>query len=244
MSGHSHAKTIKHKKEITDKKRGQIFSKMARLITVAVKSGGPNPETNSKLKLAVETARSFNLPSENIERAIKKGAGDLEGEKLEEVMYEAYGPGGVAILIEGIVDNKNRALSEVKQVLTRYNGKLVNEGAIKWMFERKGCITLNLPSQKEEFQGREKLELTVIEAGAEDFFWYDDDLDVYFKVEDLEAAKKNLQEKGLVIESAVLDWRPKERIELTEKDKEACQKLFEFLDELDSVQDVYSNSKL
>jgi len=138
MSGHSHAKTVKRVKEANAKKRGQIFSKLARLISVAVKEGGPNPETNSKLRLAFEIAKEANMPKENIERAIKRASGEAEGEKLEEILFEAYGPGGIAIVIEGITDNKNRALGEIKQILNQHNGKLVGEGAVRWMFERKG----------------------------------------------------------------------------------------------------------
>jgi len=243
MSGHSHSRTIRHQKNITDQKRGQIFSKMARVISVAVKEGGANPETNSKLRIAIETARSFNMPSENIERAIKRASGEIPGEKLEEVFYEAYGPGGIAIIIEGITDNKNRAIGEIKQILSQHNGKLVKEGTVKWMFEKKGCITLRITNQS-EYTNKESLELLTIEAGAEDLFWYGDDLDVYTNIEDLGEVKKNLEEKGVKIDSISLDWKPKEMIDLREKEKESCQKLFEALDELESVQEIYSNIKL
>jgi len=244
MSGHSHAKTVRRVKEAHDKKRAQIFSKIARLISVAVKECGSDPVTNPRLKLAIETAKSYNLPKENIERAIKKAAGELPGEKLEEVMFEAYGPGAVAIIIEGITDNKNRALSEIKQILNQHGGKLVNEGAVKWMFKRKGCITVNFQSSIVESRTKEQLELMAIEAGAEDLYWHEDGLDVYTKIADLEKVKKNLEEKGIKIDSASLDWVTKEKVSLTEKDKKACQKLFEVLDELDSVQEIYSNLKL
>jgi YebC/PmpR family DNA-binding regulatory protein len=243
MSGHSHARTIKHQKEITDKKRGNIFSKLSRQISLAAKEKGGNPETNSALRMALEQAKSFNLPKENIERAIKRGAGETEGEKLEEVIFEAYGPGGIAIIIEGITDNKNRTLGEIKQILNQNNGKLVGEGAVKWMFERKGCITINLKSQTQD-RKKEEIELIVIEAGAEDICWYDDNLDVYTKTEDLEKVRKSMEEKGIQTESASLDWVAKEMIESDEKQKEGCQKLFEALDENEAVQGVYSNIKL
>lgn len=187
MSGHSHAKTIKHQKNLTDQKRGQIFSKMARVISVAVKAGGPNPETNSKLKIVIEQAKAFNMPKENIERAIKRAGGrETEEEKLEEVIFEAYGPAGVAIIIEGITDNKNRALGEIKQILNQNGGKLVGEGGVRWMFERK------------------------------------------------------VKKEG----SGSLEWTAKQDIEVPAKNKEACQKLFEALDENDAVQEIYSNIKL
>jgi len=143
MSGHSHAKTIKHQKNITDQKRGQMFSKMARVISVAVKEGGPNPETNTKLRAAVEEAKKINMPKENVERAIKQATGGAEGTNLEEVVFEAYGPEGTAVIIEGITDNKNRTLGEIKQTLSQNSGKLAGEGSVRWMFERKGCITIS-----------------------------------------------------------------------------------------------------
>jgi YebC/PmpR family DNA-binding regulatory protein len=242
MSGHSHAKKIKHQKAITDQKRGQIFSKMARVISVAVKEGGPNPESNPKLGVAMEMAKKLNLPKENIERAIKRGTGEeAANEKLEEVSFEAFGPEGIAIIIEGITDNKNRTLSEIKQILNQYNGKLVGEGAVKWLFEKRGVITINLNSQTPKT--KEELELTAIEAGAEDVHWYDEDLEVYIRPEDLEKVKKGLEEKGVKIDSTSLDWVAKEEVSLPEDKKEACQKLFDALDENDSVQDVYSNLK-
>lgn len=243
MSGHSHAKTVRKTKELSDKKRGQIFSKMARVISVAVREGGPNPETNTKLRLAIEMAKSFNVPKENIERIIKKSIGEGVSEKLEEVLFEAYGPGGIAIIIEGITDNKNRTLNEIKQILTQNNGKLVSEGSVRWMFERKGCLVIDLKSQKDDLKEKEELEMIAIEAGAEDIYWHDDFLDVYTKIEELEKVKKNLEEKGIIIESVSLDWVPKEMVEVGEKEKLACQKLFEALDENDAVQEIYSNLK-
>ncbi len=241
MAGHSHAKTVRKTKEANAKKRSQIFAKIARLILVAVREGGANPETNPKLRFALETARTYNFPKENIENAIKKAVGGGEKEKLEEVIYEAYGPGGVAIIIEGITDNKNRALTEIKQILNQHQGKLVEGGAIRWMFERKGCITVNWKAQN--FKNKEELELAAIEAGAEDFYWYNDNLDIYTKVEELEKVKRKLEEKGVIIESAGLDWKPKETVQVSEKEKEACLKLFDALDESDTVQEIYSNLK-
>jgi len=244
MSGHSHAKTIRREKNITDQKRGQMFSKMARVISVAVREGGPNPETNNKLRVAIEQAKQLNLPKENIERAIKQAAGGAEGANLEEVIFEAYGPGGIAIIIEGITDNKNRTLGEIKQIINQNGGKLVGEGGVKWMFERKGCIIVALKLQIEDLQNREKLELMAIEAGALDIYWHDEILDVYTNTEELDKVKKNLEEKGIKIDSVSLDWVPKEEIALNEKTKETCQKLFEALDENDAVQEIYSNMKL
>jgi len=246
MSGHSHSKTIRHAKNISDQKKGQMFSKLARLISVAVKEGGPNPETNSKLRLAFEMAKEINMPKDNVERAIKRGSGETVEEKLEEVLFEAYGPGGIAIIIEGITDNKNRTLGEIKQVLNQNNGKLVGEGSVKWMFERKGCLTINAQFliSNSQIKNKEELEMMVIEAGAEDIYWHEELLDVYTKIEDLEKIKKNLEERGIKIDSVSLDWVAKEEVSTDEKTKGTCQKLFDALDENEAVQEIYSNIKL
>lgn len=242
MSGHSHFARIKYKKAITDAKRGQIFSKLAREILVAAREKGGNPETNPQLRLVIEKAKQWNLPKENIERSIKKGTGELKGEVLENILLEAYGPGGTAIIIEGITDNKNRALGEIKQILNQNNGKLVGEGSVKWMFERRGVIEVGSP--KQEGKKREDLEILVIEAGAEDIYWHNNLLDIYTKPEDLEKVKRNLEERGIQTESTSLDWVAKEQFSLDEKTKEACQKLFEVLDENEAVQEIYSNLKV
>ncbi|MFH1671182.1 MAG: YebC/PmpR family DNA-binding transcriptional regulator [Candidatus Portnoybacteria bacterium] len=138
MSGHSHFSSIKHKKAITDAKRGKIFSKLSRLISIAAKEKGPNPEDNPKLRMAVEKARGANMPKNNIEKAIKKGSGQLEGVQMEEFIYEAYGPAGIALIIEGITDNKNRATAEVRHILSRFDGKLAQVGSVKYLFDKKG----------------------------------------------------------------------------------------------------------
>jgi YebC/PmpR family DNA-binding regulatory protein len=239
MSGHSHYHSIKHKKGRADEARGRAFSKMARVIIVAAREGGGDPASNAKLRMAIEEAKTINMPKDNIERAIKRGTGALAGEKLEQVTFEAYGPGGIAIIIEGITDNKNRTLGEIKQILTQHNGKLAGGGSVKWLFERKGTIVVSGEQKPEE-----ELEMQIIEAGAEDTYWHEDLLDVYTKPEDLEKVKKNLEEKEIKIDSTSLDWVAKEMIEVEEKEKQACQKLFEALDENDAVQDIYSNLKI
>lgn len=235
MSGHSHAKTVMHKKTADAAKRGKVFSKFSRLITLAVKEKGGNPETNSSLRMVIDRAKTFNMPLDNIEKAIKKGTGELVGEKLEEFSFEAYGPGGSAVIIEGITDNKNRASGEIKQAVGQHNGKIVGEGAIKWMFERKGVILI------ENVENKESMEATAIESGADDIEWDDNNLVIYTKPEDLETSRKIIEEKGVKISSISLDWVAKEKISLDEKSKESYQKLYEDLDELDSVQEVYSN---
>jgi YebC/PmpR family DNA-binding regulatory protein len=245
MSGHSHFKSIKHQKDIADAKRGKIFSKLNRLITIATKQGGGNPESNNKLKIAIDQAKLFNMPKENIERAIKKGAGgEEEGARLEEFVFEAFGPAGSAIIIEGITDNKNRSLGDVKQILSRNNGKLASEGSVKWLFEKRGIVILDLKMQNGDMGNKERLELEAIEAGADDVQWQENILDVYAKPEHFEGIKKGLDQKGIKIESSSLDWSAKEEIETDEKQKESCKKLLEDLDENDDVQNVYTNAKL
>lgn len=243
MSGHSHWHSIKFQKGIADAKKSKAFSKVARIIAIAAKEGGSDPAKNSKLRIAIDQAKEVNMPKENVERAIKKGSGELdEGERLEEISFEAYGPGGVAVIIDGITDSKKRALGEIKQVLSKNNGKLVSEGAVRWMFERKGTIIINSKDQKPDAKN-EDLELAAIEAGADDIYWHKDFLDIYTKIENLEAVKTYLEQKGMKIDSSSVGWVPKETVQVSEKEKEANYKLFEELDENEAVQDIFSNLK-
>lgn len=237
MSGHSHFKTVKHTKEAADKKRSKIFSKLTRMISVAAKAGS-DPNANSKLRMAIDKAKEFNMPSGNIERAIKKGTGELGGEKLEEFRYEAIGPGKIAIIIEGISDNKNRTLAGVKKILSQRGGKLAQEGSQKWLFDAMGIIEI----AKGENQ-KEELELLAIEAGAQDLRWLGDTLEIYTKPEDLEKTKQVLEDNEIKIGEINLGWVPKEEIELSQKDREAAQALFEALDENEDIQEIYSNVK-
>ena len=240
MSGHSHAKTVMATKMANAAKRGKIFSKYGRLITIAVKEGGGSgdPLKNSKLKAAIEQAKQMDMPKENIERAIKRGTGELAGEALESVSYEGFGPGGIALIIDGITDNTNRTLSEIKTTLNQNGGKMAGEGAVRWMFERKGAIVIALDGKT-----KEDIEMIAIEAGADDVKSFQDKVEVYTKPEDLEGVKKSLEEKQLKIESANLDYVAKEEVVLSEKDKAQAEKLFEALDENDAVNDIYSNLK-
>jgi YebC/PmpR family DNA-binding regulatory protein len=238
MSGHSHWAGIKHKKGIADTKRGMTFSKIARILSVAAKDG-TDPTMNSKLRIAIEQARAVNMPSENVERAIKRGTGELGSGKLEEFLFEAFGPGKVAIMIEGITDNKNRALNEVKRILSQYGGKLAAAGSVKWLFDRKGVMIISLDDNKDIT--KENLELKAIESEAEDVLWRDNSLDIYTKPEELEKVKKEIETRGIKTESASLDWVAKEVISITDKDKIAYQELFEALDENEDVQEIYSN---
>ena len=238
MSGHSHAKTVMATKTANDAKKGKIYSKYGRLITIAAKDGG-DPEKNSKLKAVIEQAKGANMPKENIERAIKKGTGELAGESLEEVSYEGFGPAGIALVITGITDNTNRTLGEVRSILNQNGGKMAGEGAVRWMFENKGVINVS-PDEKTP---KDELELLAIELGAEDVSSYEDTLDIYTKPEDLETVKKALVDKQIKINSSSIDFIAKEEVVVTEREKEQAQRLFDALDENDAVNNIYSNIK-
>lgn len=245
MSGHSHWATIRHQKAIVDKKRGKTFSKLSQMISVAVKEKGKDPQTNSNLRMAIEKARSFNMPKDKIENAIKRGSRELQETNLEKIIFEVYGPGNSAIIIECLSDNKNRTLGEIKQVLSQVDAKLANTGSVQWLFQKKGVIVLSpykLDDLKQE--DKETLELKIIESGAENLKWREDTLKVYTKVEELEKVKNILKNQGLKIKSTSLDWIAKEKIDLPEKNQGKFKKLFELLNELESVQVIYSNINL
>jgi len=243
MSGHSHAKNVKATKDADAKKRSKQFAKVNRLIVVAVREGGPDPELNSQLRSAIDKARDVNMPQSNIDRAIKRASGELEKQKLEEFIFEAYGPEKVAIMIEGITDNRNRALSEIKQILKKYNGKLVHKGSINWKFERKGQLLVKLENQEDDFKNKEELELITIDSGAEDMKWNNNDLKIYTSPKETENVKKSLEEAGIKVKSTRLIWKPKNTIDIEESKKESCEKLFKELDDNDNVQEIYSNLK-
>ncbi len=241
MSGHSKWSQIKHKKAITDGKKSKIFGKLARLITLAVRDKGDNPEINATLRLAIDKAKQMNMPIDNIERAIKRGSGEMAGAQIEEVTYDAYGPGNIALIIEGITDNKNRTLSEIRNILTKHNGKLA-EGGVQWLFDKKGVIELS--AEENNGKNKEELELSVIEAGAEDIIWQDNNLKIYTLPENFEITKNNLEKTGLKIDSSSLDLIPKTPIEITdEKIRNQLEKLLDALDENDDVNEIYSNLK-
>ncbi|MDD3032699.1 MAG: YebC/PmpR family DNA-binding transcriptional regulator [Candidatus Pacebacteria bacterium] len=233
MSGHSHWSTIKFKKGREDALRSKVFSKFAKEITVAAKDGGGDLDFNPKLRMIVEKARAENMPSDNIDKAIKKGTGELKGDALEEFLFEAYGPGGVAILIEGITDNMNRTFNEMKLLIAQNGGKLVESGALKWMFERKGLINVKRGEKSDE-----DVELDLISAEADDISMEDDVFVVETKIEDFDKVRKNIEEMGYKIDSYSLSWIAKEKIDA---DKEKNYKLFEALDESEDVKDFYYN---
>lgn len=242
MSGHSKWATTKRQKEITDKKRGAIFSKLAKNITVSAREGGKDIETNFNLRMFVEKAKGANMPKDNIERAIKKGIGELKGEIIEKILYEAIGPDNTFFIIESLTDNKNRAVSEIRHIFFKTGGLLGGQNSVMWQFEEKGVIKiinykLQIKNSEEEF------ELNLIDYGAEDIKKDDDDLIIYTKREKLQEVKEKIEKNNIKIESAEIEFIPKEIKKITEqKEIEKLQKLFEALDECDDVNNFYTNA--
>jgi len=238
MSGHSKWSQIKHKKAITDIKKGKVFSKLVRLISIATRIKGKDPEANPTLRTLIDKAHSLNMPLENIDRAIAKGSGELEGSQIEEFTLEAYGPGGSALIIEGTTDNHNRSISEIKFLLSQHDGKLANPGSVLWLFERYGLVVIKTSSSK-----KDELGLTVIDSGAQDIKWPNEEtLEVYTKSEELEKIKKSLSEKNLKVDDSSLVWIPKNETQIEDqKAKERLEKLFEALDDNEDVSEVYTN---
>lgn len=241
MSGHSKWATTKRKKAGIDAKRAKVFTKIAKLVTIAARDGkSGDPSTNPSLRLAVDNAKAASMPKENIDRAIKKGVGGLDGgATLEEVIYEAYGPGGVAILIECLTDNKNRALSEIKALLNKSNGSIASTGSVSYLFKKIGQIIID--ETKNGLKG-EDLELIIIDSGAEDFSREDDIYVVTCAFADLHHVKATLEENGVVIESAEPVYIPTTEVELSEDKKITTENLLDHLDDLDDVNNVYSNA--
>lgn len=238
MSGHSHWATHKHQKGINDVKRGIIFTKYGRLITIAAREGGSgNPSMNFKLRLAIDQAKSVNMPKENIDRAIKVGTGDSkDGAQIEEILYEGYGPGQVALIIETATDNRNRTVSEIKSLLTKGNGKFVASGAISFMFRRVGLITFSL-----EKNGAETFELETIESSADDFFVEEGLFVVVTAIEKLQSVEEYFRKKNFLCESAELGYIPLQTVTPNEEDMLSLEKLLEALDEHQDVQRVWNN---
>ena len=237
MSGHSKWASIKHQKGVADARRGQLFTKLTREIIIAAREGGGSPDMNFRLRLAVQKARDANMPMDNIERAIKKGTGELEGGTLAEITLEGYGPNGVAILVQALSDNRNRAIQEVRGAFTRHGSALGESGCVAWIFESKGIITINA-----ENVDADELALSAIDAGAEDVKVEDNIVEVYTTPENLEAVRKALEDQGLSIESSDLQMIPSNVVQLDEKAALQTLKLLDKLEELDDVQNVYSNA--
>ncbi len=237
MSGHSKWATIKRKKAALDAKRGKIFTKLIKELTIAAREGGGDPAGNPRLRLAIDNAKAANMPLDNIERAIKKATGELEGVTYYELTYEGYGPSGVAVLVEVATDNKNRTVAEVRHAFSKSGGSLGESGSVAWMFDRKGVISL--PKQK---LSEDKIMEIVIDAGADDFQVEEEFYEVQTSLEDFETVRKTLLDKNIEIENASLQWIAKNLISVSGEDAEKVMKLIESLEDLDDVQNVYSNA--
>lgn len=236
MSGHNKWAKIKHKKAGTDAQRGKLFSRLIKEITIAARSGGGDVNGNPRLRLAVQTAKDNNMPADNIKRAIQRGTGELPGVQYEEITYEGYGPGGVALMIELVTDNKNRTVAELRHLLDRNNGKLAEAGSVAWMFQKKGGIEV-----PKSAIGEEELLNIILEAGADDMGVDDDYYDITTSFEAFEPVKKAIEDKGLKINNASVQMLPQNTIRVEGKEAEQVLKLMEALEEHDDVQNVYAN---
>jgi YebC/PmpR family DNA-binding regulatory protein len=236
MSGHNKWSSIKHKKGAADAKRGKVFTKLIKEITVAARNGGADSDSNPRLRTAIASAKAANMPNDNITRAIKKGTGEIEGVNYEEVTYEGYGPGGTAVLVEAMTDNKNRTIAEIRSVFGKSNGNLGANGCVAWMFQRKGVITIEQNDIEED-----KLMELVLESGADDFMSEGDLFLIYTETGDLEKVRTFLESKNIKMQSAEISMIPSDTKELTGKDAENMLKLMEKLEDHDDVQKVHSN---
>lgn len=237
MSGHSKWSQIKRQKGVADTFRGQIFTKLAREITVAARSGGADPTANFRLRLAIQKARDSNMPHENTERAIKRGTGELSAAALEELVYEGYGPGGVAVLVEGTTDNHNRFVADVRNILTRAGGSLGEAGSVSWLFEQRGLVVLE-PGKIDE----DELLLAAAEAGADDVKYDKRAVDVYTSPDGLESVRRAMEERHYKVVSAEVAMFAKSTIPIDAKVTHQILRLMEKLEELDDVQRVFTNA--
>ncbi len=237
MSGHSKWSTIKRKKAAIDAKRGKLFTKAIKEITVSAREGGGDIDANPRLRLAVDNAKSINMPQDNIDRAIKKATGELEGATYLELTYEGYGPSGVAVMVESVTDNKNRTAAEVRHLFSKYGGGLGESGSVAWMFDRKGVIVITREDQSED----EVME-AALEAGAEDIVSEDEYFEVTTDLGSFEPVRRALVDDGLKIENASLQWIAQNNIEVQGEAAETIMKLIEALEDSEDVQDVYSNA--
>ena len=238
MSGHSKWSSIKHQKAATDARRGQLFTKLAREIAVAARQGGAALDSNVRLRLAVQKAKDSNMPLDNIDRAIKRGTGEgAAQDQMEEVTYEGYGPGGTAIMLQALTDNRNRTVSDIRTTFARNSGNLGEAGCVAWLFEQKGVIIVEAPSE-----AAEELALEAIDLGAEDFNIDDSTLELYSNPGSFEALRQALEEKETKIASAEISMVPKSTVALEVKAAEQTLRLLDKLEELDDVQRVYSNA--
>ena len=236
MSGHSKWSTIKRKKGATDAKRGKIFTKLIKEITVAARFGGGDANANPRLRTAIAAAKAENMPKDNIERAVKKGTGELEGVNYEEICYEGYGPGGAAVIVESLTDNKKRTVADIRYIFSKSGGSMGDAGCVAWMFEKKGLVVFEKGNIDEE-----TLMEAVLDAGAEDIRDEDGTLDVITSPEDFESVKQALDEKNMQYVLAEITMIPKTTVDLQDKQAEQMLRLIDTLEDSDDVQKVYSN---
>ncbi|MBI2851799.1 MAG: YebC/PmpR family DNA-binding transcriptional regulator [Chloroflexi bacterium] len=236
MSGHSKWATIKHQKGVTDAKRGQLFTKLTREIIVAARMGGSDQTANYRLRLAVQKARDANMPYENIDRAIKRGSGEVEGMVLVDLALEGYGPSGAAIMVHAVTDNRNRAIQEIRSIFSRHGGNLGESGSVAWLFDSKGVIGIDAADLN-----KEELELKAIDAGAEDIKVENGYVEVYTRPEDLETVRKSLERGNIPIASSGISTVPKTTVQLEEKEALQTLRLLDKLEDLDDVHHVTSN---
>ena len=240
MSGHSKWATIKRKKAATDSARGRVFTRLIKEITIAARNGGGNPDGNPRLRLAIQTAKSSNMPADNIKRAIQKGTGELPGVAYEEITFEGYGAGGVAILVDVVTDNNNRTVSEMRHVFSRNNGNLGQSGSVAWMFHKKGHIVISRSGQSSPLSEDDLLNI-ILEAGADDMQSDEETFTVIASPHEFDTVKKAIEDKGIKIESAALQMVPQNTVKVTGKEAEQILKLMDALEEHEDVQNVYSN---
>jgi YebC/PmpR family DNA-binding regulatory protein len=239
MSGHSKWSTIKRQKGAADAKRGQLFTKLGREIAVAAREGGADQTSNNRLRLAVQRARDSNMPHDTIDRAIKRATSLGDAANYQEVMYEGYGPGGVAILVQVLTDNRNRAAAEIRSVFSRGGGNMGESGSVRWLFDPKGIIVVRV-----EGADPDEIALAAIDAGADDVQADDESLTVFTEQADLESVRRQLESDGYAVLNSEHGMIPKTSVELDERAAEQTMRLLERLEELDDVQSVYSNSEI
>lgn len=237
MSGHSKWANIKHKKAKVDAQKGKIYTKFSKMIIVATREGGPDPNANSRLKDIIEKAKEANMPNENIMRAIKRGSGELGGADYEEIIYEGYGPGGAAILLDVMTDNRNRTAGELRHIFDKHGGNLGEAGCVAWMFDKKGLIII----EKDGNTDVDNIMMVAIDSGADDVEEQEDSIEITTSPEQYETVKKALEENNIKISSAEVTFLPKTTLNLSAKESESINRLLEALEDHDDVQNVYTN---
>jgi len=237
MAGHSKWANIKHKKERSDAKRGKIFTKIGRELYVAVKHGGPDPEGNSKLKDVIAKAKAANMPNDNIARSIKKASGAASGENYEEMVYEGYGPSGVAVIVEAMTDNKNRTASDVRHIFDKFGGNLGTSGCVSYMFDKKGVIII----EKKEGLDEDTIMMAALEAGADDVITEEEFFEILTAVSDFSNVREELEKEGYEFVEAQLKMVPQTMIKLDEKHASSMERLIDMLEDDDDVQNIYHN---